>query len=33
MGIEIENALIIEDLDPKNSLRCRISEETTQEMF
>jgi hypothetical protein len=30
MGMEIEDALIIEDLDSKHSLRCKISESTAE---
>lgn len=32
MEMEIEEAVIIEDLDPKHSLRCNRSSETANEM-
>jgi hypothetical protein len=32
MEMEIDDALIIEDLDPKHKLRCRVSKETPEEM-
>lgn len=32
MEMEIEDALIVEDLDPKHTLRCHLSQETAEEM-
>lgn len=32
MGMEIEEALVIEDLDPKHSLRCNVAQETAEEL-
>jgi hypothetical protein len=30
--MEIDDALVIEDLDPKHTLKCRVSQETAEEM-
>jgi hypothetical protein len=32
MSMEIEEALVIEDLDPKHSLRCNVSQEIVEEL-
>jgi hypothetical protein len=32
MGMEIEEVDIVEDLDPKHSLRCKLSKETADKM-
>jgi hypothetical protein len=30
--MEVEEAMIIEDLDPKHSLRCKLSHETAEDL-
>jgi hypothetical protein len=30
--MEVEGAMIIEDLDPKYSLRCKVSHETAEDL-
>jgi hypothetical protein len=30
--MEVEEAMIIEDLDPKHSLRCKLSRRTAEDM-
>ncbi len=31
-AMEVEDTMIIEDLDPKHSLRCKVSCETAEEL-
>ncbi len=30
--MEVEDGMIIEDLDPKHSLRCKVSHDTAEEL-
>ncbi len=32
MEMEVEEAVVIEDLDPKHSLRCKISQRTAEQI-